>query len=93
MRRVVADPVLRPLTGVWGLYYFVFWLFWGQYALYATRHLGLTPAGFGLVVSLVAVAGVLGAVATPAVTARFGAGPSDAPLRYARACADSLLVR
>ena len=43
VRFVVADPVLRPLTGVWGLYYFVFWLFWGQYALYATRDLGLSP--------------------------------------------------
>ena len=74
VRFVVADPVLRPLTGVWGLYYFAFWLFWGQYALYATRELGLTPAVFGLAVSLVAVGGVLGALATPPVTARFGAG-------------------
>ena len=46
---MVADPVLRPLTGVWGLYYFVFLLFWGQYALYATRDLGLTPVLFGVV--------------------------------------------
>jgi predicted MFS family arabinose efflux permease len=76
VRRVAADPVLRPLTGVWSLYYFAFWLFWSQYPLYATRQLGLTPALFGLVVSLVAVGGVLGALATPAVTARWGAGPT-----------------
>ena len=76
VRRVVADPVLRPLTCVWGLYYFTFWLFWGQYALYATRELGLTPAVFGLAVSLVAVGGVVGALAAPPVTARWGAGPT-----------------
>jgi hypothetical protein len=74
IRFVVRHPVLRPLTGVWSLYYFAFFLFWGQYPLYATRELGLTPAAFGLVGSLSAVAGVAGALATRPVTVRFGLG-------------------
>lgn len=74
VRFVVADPVLRPLTGAWGLYWFVFFLFWGQHPLYATRELGLSPMVFGLVGSLAAVGGVLGALATKSVTERFGAG-------------------
>ena len=45
LRFVVAHPVLRTLTGVWGLYYCAFFFFWGQYPLYATRDLGLTPDG------------------------------------------------
>jgi Major Facilitator Superfamily len=76
VRFVVAHPVLRPLTGGWGLYFFAFFLFWGQYPLYVTRELGLSPAAFGLIGSLSAVAGVLGAVATGPVTARWGLGPT-----------------
>jgi MFS family permease len=76
VRFVVAHPVLRPLTGGWGLYFFAFFLFWGQYPLYVTRDLGLSPAAFGLIGSLSAVAGVLGAVATGPVTARWGLGPT-----------------
>ena len=74
LRFVVADPLLRPLTGAWGLYWFVYYLFWGQIALYATRELGLTPFLFGLVGSFAAVGGVVGALATGRVTARLGAG-------------------
>ena len=53
---------------------FAFWLFWGQYPLYATRELGLTPAALGVIGSLAAGAGVLGAVVTTPLTTRFGAG-------------------
>jgi MFS family permease len=74
VRFVVADPVLRPLTGVWALFYFAFWLFWAQYPLYATRDLGLSPAALGLGLSIAAVGGVLGAAVAPPVTARLGAG-------------------
>ena len=74
LRFLVGHPVLRTLTGVWGLYYCAFFLFWGQYPLYATRDLGLTPAAFGLVGSLSAIAGVAGALATRPVTERFGLG-------------------
>jgi MFS family permease len=74
VRFVVAHPVLRPLTAGWALYYFAFFLFWGQYPLYVTGDLGLAPAAFGVIGSLSAVAGVLGAVATNPVTARWGLG-------------------
>jgi MFS family permease len=74
VRFVVADPVLRLLTGVWALFYFTFWLFWAQYPLYATRELGLSPAALGLGLALAALGGVAGALAAPPLTARFGVG-------------------
>jgi predicted MFS family arabinose efflux permease len=74
VRFVVTHRVLGTLTGAWGLYWLAFWLFWGQYPLYATRELGLTPTALGVVGSLAAGAGVLGAVVTAPLTARFGAG-------------------
>jgi predicted MFS family arabinose efflux permease len=65
--------VLRTLTGAWGVYFF-FFMFYSVYPLYATRELGLTPAALGLIVSIASVGGVLGALATERVTARFGLG-------------------
>ena len=92
LRFVVAHPVLRPLTGVWGLYYLVFFLFWGQFALYATRDLGLSPVLFGVVGSLAAVAGVLGAVVTAPLTVRFGAGRTMVGAVFGGACGTLLLA-
>ena len=76
VRFVVGDPVLRPLTGVWGLYFFAFFLFWAQFPLFAIRDLGLSPAMLGAIGSAGAVGGVLGALATGRITARWGLGPT-----------------
>jgi MFS family permease len=68
--------VLRTLTGAWGLYYCVFFMFYSQYALYGTRELGLAPATLGLVVSIASVGGILSALVTERVTVRLGLGPT-----------------
>lgn len=78
LRVVWRHPVLRTLTGAWGLYYCVFFMFYSQYALYGTRELGLAPATLGLVVSVASVGGVLSALVTERVTARWGIGPTMA---------------
>ena len=83
-RLLLRDPVLGALTGAWGLYFFAFFVFWGQYPLYATRDLGLSPAAFGVVLSVVAVGGVVGALANERVTRRFGLGPHDGRRRALR---------
>jgi predicted MFS family arabinose efflux permease len=70
--------VLGALTGEWGSTSFTFFVSWGQYPLYATRDLGLSPAAFGVVLSVVAVGGVVGALANERVTRRFGLGPTMA---------------
>jgi MFS family permease len=78
LRVVFRHPVLRTLTGAWGLYYCVFFMFYSQYALYGTRELGLTPASLGLIVSVASIGGILSAVVTERVTDRFGLGPTMA---------------
>ena len=75
---VLRHPVLRTLTGAWGLYFLFFFLFYSLYVLYATRELGLAPATLGVIVSVASVGGVLGALMTERVTARFGVGPTMA---------------
>jgi MFS family permease len=60
LRFVVAHPVLRTLTGAWGLYFLFDALFWGLYPLYVTRELGVSPAGLGLLFAIGGVGGVLG---------------------------------
>jgi hypothetical protein len=47
LRFVLAHPVLRTLTGAWGVYFLFDALFWGLYPLYVTRELGVSPAGLG----------------------------------------------
>jgi MFS family permease len=75
---VLRHPVLRTLTGAWGLYFLFFFLFYSLYVLYATRELGLAPAALGVIVSVASVGGVVGALVTERVTARFGVGPTMA---------------
>jgi predicted MFS family arabinose efflux permease len=75
---VLRHPVLRTLTGAWGLYFLFFFLFYSLYVLYATSELGLSPATLGVIVSVASVGGVLGALVTERVTARFGVGPTMA---------------
>jgi predicted MFS family arabinose efflux permease len=75
---VLRHPVLRTLTGAWGVYFLFFFLFYSLYVLYATRELGLAPAALGAIVSVASVGGVVGALVTERVTARFGVGPTMA---------------
>ena len=76
LRVIVAHPVLRTLTGAWGLYFFFDSLFQGQFPLYVTRDLALTPATLGLIISLSSIGGVAGALLAGRVAARFGLGPT-----------------
>jgi predicted MFS family arabinose efflux permease len=75
---VLRHPVLRTLTGAWGLYFLFFYLFYSLYVLYATRELGLAPVTLGAIVSVASIGGVVGALVTERVTARFGVGPTMA---------------
>ena len=75
---VLRHPLLRTLTGAWGLYFLFFFLFYSLYVLYATRELGLAPVTLGVIVSVASVGGVVGALVTERVTDRFGVGPTMA---------------
>jgi MFS family permease len=76
LRVVAAHPILRTLTGAWGLYFFFDSLFQGQIPLYVTRDLQLTPATLGIIISLSSIGGVAGALLAGRVAARFGLGPT-----------------
>ncbi len=74
LRFVAAHPVLRTLTGAFGLYFLFDALFWGLYPLYVTRELGVSPAALGLIYAVGSVGGVLGALFVEPVTRRLGLG-------------------
>jgi Na+/melibiose symporter-like transporter len=75
LRFVVGHPVLRTLTGAWGLYFLSDALFWGLYPLYVTSELGVSPAGLGLLFAVGSVGGVVGALFVEPLTRRLGLGP------------------
>ena len=54
--------MLRTLTGAWGLYCFFDSLFQGQFPLYVTRDLALTPATLGIIISLSSIGGIASAL-------------------------------
>lgn len=76
LRFVASHPVLRTLTGAWGLYFFFDSLFQGQFPLYVTRDLGIAPTTFGFIISVSGLGGVLGALVAGGVVTRFGLGPT-----------------
>jgi hypothetical protein len=59
LRVVVAHPMLRTLTGAWGLYFFFDRLFQGQIPLYVTRDLGITPAALGFNIAPSSIGGIV----------------------------------
>ncbi len=74
LRFVAGQPVLRALTGAFGLYFLFDALFWGLYPLYVTRDLGISAASLGLIYAVGSVGGVLGALFVTPITRRLGVG-------------------
>ena len=76
LRFLGGHPVLRTLTGAFGLYYLFDALFWGLYPLYVTQELGVGAPALGLIFAVGSVGGILGALLVEPLTRRFGLGPT-----------------
>ncbi len=72
LRWVFGNPLLRRIVGTTGVANFFGHISTTLLPIFVLRELGLTPAMFGIVFSLSAVGGLLGAVATPRIVARIG---------------------
>lgn len=69
---LIRHPVLRQLVWVTGLGAFAFSIANGIGVLFVLETLGLTETAFGVLLSVVGVGAVLGALASPLLTAVFG---------------------
>ncbi|WP_109208555.1 MULTISPECIES: MFS transporter [Microbacterium] len=72
LRWVFGNPLLRRIVLTTGTANFFGTLSMTLLPIFALRELGLTPAMLGIVFSLSAVGGLLGAIATPRIVARIG---------------------
>lgn len=72
LRWVFGNPLLRRIVGTTGMANFFNTLAMTLLPIFVLRELGLTPAMLGIVFSLSAVGGLLGAIATPRIVARIG---------------------
>lgn len=75
-RAVMDQPLVRPLLLMTMAQYLFFSFFGGLYALWAIRHLGLTPAALGVTIAVGGVGALLGAVLAPWTTRQLGIGPA-----------------
>ena len=76
LRFALGNPFLRAITITAALSNLGANVVAAVYILYATRELGITPVGLGLVATALSVGTVLGAIVAGRVTARFGLGPT-----------------
>lgn len=72
LRWVFGNPLLRRIVGTTATANFFGSIAGTLLPIYALRELGLTPVMLGVIFSLSAVGGLLGAVATPRIVARIG---------------------
>lgn len=72
LRWVFGNPLLRRIVGTTGVANFFGHISGTLLPIFVLRELGLTPAMFGIVFSLSAVGGLLGAIATPRIVALVG---------------------
>ncbi|MGN6219495.1 MAG: MFS transporter [Microbacterium sp.] len=72
LRWVFGNPLLRRIVGTTAVSNFASTIMYTMLPLLILRELGLTPAAMGVIFSLGAVGGVLGAIATPRIVARIG---------------------
>jgi MFS family permease len=72
LRWVFGNPLLRRIVGTTGVANFFGTIAQTLLPIFALRELGITPAMLGIVFSLSAVGGLLGAIATPRIVARIG---------------------
>lgn len=76
LRFLWAHPILRTLTGAFGLYFLFDALFWGLYPLYVTQELGVGAPMLGIIFAVGSIGGILGALFVEPVTRRLGLGPT-----------------
>jgi Na+/melibiose symporter-like transporter len=74
LRIVLANPLLRSLTGVTATYTLFDSMLFGVYILFMNRTLHFSAATIGVVFSLAAVLGLAGALLAPGMTRRIGIG-------------------
>ena len=67
-----AHPVLRPMALALGAFNFLGTMFFALLVLYAQEVLGLSAAGYGLLLSAAAVGGLAGSLIGPAILRRIG---------------------
>jgi MFS family permease len=72
LRWVFGNPLLRRIVGTTGVSNFFSTIAMTLLPIFALRELGLTPQMLGIVFSLSAVGGLLGAIATPHIVKRVG---------------------
>lgn len=72
LRWVFGNPLLRRIVGTTGVANFFGTIATTLLPIFALRELGLTPQMLGVVFSLSAVGGLLGAIATPHIVKRLG---------------------
>ncbi len=75
-RAIIAQPLVRPLLLSAMVQSLFFSFFGGLYALWAIRHLGLTPAALGVTIAVGGVGALLGAVLATRTTKALGIGPA-----------------
>lgn len=74
LRVVLASPVLRAIAAAHSANHLLWGIFGTTYILYATKDLGLGPAGIGLIAALGGVGSFLGASVASRVLTRLGIG-------------------
>lgn len=75
-RIALAHPMVRPLALMEMTMALFGSFFSALYSLFALRTLGLTPGLMGLTIALGGIGGLAGALLTPRLVSRFGAGPA-----------------
>ncbi|MBF6591020.1 MAG: MFS transporter [Ktedonobacterales bacterium] len=76
MRMALGHPLLRATLLSSGITNFFSAILNSLFVLYATRQLGINPAGIGSIFLLASVAGLAGALAAGRVARRLGVGPT-----------------
>ncbi|MFT3797673.1 MFS transporter [Microbacterium sp.] len=72
LRWVFGNPLLRRIVGTTGVSNFFSTVVFTMLPLFLLRHLGFTVEALGIVLSLGAIGGLVGAVMTPRIVARIG---------------------
>jgi predicted MFS family arabinose efflux permease len=72
LRLVLRDPFLRQLSVFWAVANLALTGYTALLVVFLVRVVGLTPGSVGLLTAIPGVGGILGAVVTGRVTARFG---------------------
>jgi MFS family permease len=72
LRLVLRDPFLRQLSVFWAVANLALTGYTALLVLFLVRDVGLTPGAVGLLAAIPGVGGILGALLTGRITARFG---------------------